>query len=214
MSADRRRFTVANGALPISPASSPQRILVALAGQPNVGKSTVFNLLTGLSQHVGNWAGKTVEKKTGTHRHGDVELELVDLPGTYSLSAASEEELIARDFLLSAQPEVVVAIINAAALERHLYLVAELLPLPIRLVVGLNMVDIAAREGSGVDAVALERALGVPVVPMVASRNEGVAELVAAIVARALGSGTGEPRLPGVRSDHQSVWKELQVLVA
>lgn len=196
------------------PPRPSRRLLVALAGQPNVGKSTVFNLLTGLSQHVGNWAGKTVEKKTGTHRHGEWELELVDLPGTYSLSAASEEELIARDFLLTARPDVVVAIINASAIERHLYLVAELLALPVRLVVGLNMVDVAAHEGGGVDSAALERALGVPVVPMVASRNEGVAELVAAAVARALDAGTDEPRLPGVRADHQSVWRELQVLVA
>jgi len=186
---------------------------VALAGQPNVGKSTVFNLLTGLSQHVGNWAGKTVEKKTGIHRHGDVVLELVDLPGTYSLSAASEEELIARDFLLAARPDVVVAIINAAALERHLYLVAELLPLPVRLVVGLNMVDVAAGEGGGVDCAALERALGVPVVPMVANRNQGVAELVAAVVARARDTAPDKPRLPGVRADHQSVWRELETLL-
>lgn len=214
MSADLCPPAMASGARPASQARPPRRLLVALAGQPNVGKSTVFNLLTGLSQHVGNWAGKTVEKKTGTHRHGDVELELVDLPGTYSLSAASEEELIARDFLLTARPDVVVAIINASAIERHLYLVAELLPLPIRLVVGLNMLDVAAHEGGGVDVSALERALGVPVVPMVASRNEGVAELVAAVVARALDAGTGEPRLPGVRADHQSVWRELQVLVA
>jgi len=193
-------------------AGSP-RLLVALAGQPNVGKSTVFNLLTGLSQHVGNWAGKTVEKKTGIHRHGDVVLELVDLPGTYSLSAASEEELIARDFLLAARPDVVVAIINAAALERHLYLVAELLPLPVRLVVGLNMVDVAAGEGGGVDCAALERALGVPVVPMVANRNQGVAELVAAVVARARDTAPDKPRLPGVRADHQSVWRELETLL-
>lgn len=209
MRADDRPPAAAAGTRP-----SPRRLVVALAGQPNVGKSTVFNLLTGLSQHVGNWAGKTVEKKTGTHRHGEWELEIVDLPGTYSLSAASEEELIARDFLLETRPDVVVAIINAAALERHLYLVAELLPLPIRLVVGLNMVDVAAEGGGGVDAAALARVLGVPVVPMVASRNQGVAELVAAAVAAAQRPAPAGPRLPGVRADHQAVWRELQGLVA
>lgn len=214
MTADPRWPAVAGGTPASSPPRPRHRLLVALAGQPNVGKSTVFNLLTGLSQHVGNWAGKTIEKKTGTYRHGEWELELVDLPGTYSLSAASEEELIARDFLLTARPDVVVAIINASALERHLYLVAELLPLPVRMVVGLNMVDVAAYEGGGVDTVALERTLGVPVVPMVARRNEGVAELVTAAVRVAQDRAPVEPRLPGVRADHQSVWRELQALVA
>mgnify|MGYP002682389334 CR=1 FL=1 len=106
---------------------------VALAGQPNVGKSTVFNLLTGLSQHVGNWPGKTVEQKTGIHHHGDVTLHVVDLPGTYSLTANSLEEVIARDYIVRERPDVVVTVVNAASLERHLYLVAELLPLANRL---------------------------------------------------------------------------------
>lgn len=189
-----------------------RRLVVALAGQPNVGKSTVFNLLTGLSQHVGNWAGKTVEKKVGTHRHRDWELQLVDLPGTYGLSAGSEEELIARSFLLEGNPDVVVAFVNAAALERTLYLVAELLPLPIRLVVALNMVDVALSEGAAVDAGALTAALGVPVVPMVASRNQGVADLVEAVVAAA--EMPIQPQLPPVRPDHQDVWGELVTLTA
>lgn len=191
----------------------PHHLLVALAGQPNVGKSTVFNLLTGLSQHVGNWAGKTVEKKTGVHRHDGWELQMVDLPGTYSLSASSEEELVARDFLLTERPDVVVVVINAAALERHLYLVAELLPLPVRLVVALNMVDVASREGGSLDVGALRRALGVPVVSMVASRNQGVAELVEAVVACAQ-SPAPPPRSPGIRADHAEVWQEITSLLA
>lgn len=192
--------------------ASSRRLVVALAGQPNVGKSTVFNLLTGLSQHVGNWAGKTVEKKVGTHRHRDWELHLVDLPGTYGLTAGSEEELIARSFLLEGSPDVVVAFVNAASLERTLYLVAELLPLPVRLVVALNMVDVAAAEGAAVDAAALASALGAPVVPMVASRNQGVAELVETVVAAA--SRPIQPQLPPVRPDHQDVWGELVTLMA
>jgi len=104
-------------------------LTVALAGQPNVGKSTVFNLLTGLSQHVGNWPGKTVEQKTGTYRHGGLTIHLVDLPGTYSLTANSQEEVIARDYIIKERPDVVVAVVNAASLERNLYLVSELLPL-------------------------------------------------------------------------------------
>jgi len=107
--------------------SAPARKLVALAGPPNVGKSTVFNLLTGLSQHVGNWPGKTVEQKSGNYRRDGVELEIVDLPGTYSLTANSLEEQVARDFIIQKKPDVVIALLNAANLERTLYLVAELM---------------------------------------------------------------------------------------
>ena len=102
-------------------------LLVALAGQPNAGKSTVFNILTGLSQHVGNWPGKTVEKKEGAHTADGVEMRIVDLPGTYSLTAFSEEEKVARDFIIHERPDVTVLLVNAAALERSLYLLAELL---------------------------------------------------------------------------------------
>src|SRR5512139_2706108 len=94
---------------------------VALAGQPNVGKSSVFNLLTGLNQHVGNWTGKTVETKMGGYRYRDTEFSVVDLPGTYSLTASSEEERLARDYILDAHPDLVVAVVNAASLERSLY---------------------------------------------------------------------------------------------
>ena len=153
-------------------------LTVALAGQPNVGKSTVFNLLTGLSQHVGNWPGKTVEQKTGTFRFNGTTIHLVDLPGTYSLTANSAEEVIARDFIIKERPDVVMALVNAASLERNLYLVAELLPLPSRVVVGLNMVDVAADEGMNIEPQVLEAALGVPVVPMVAAKNQGLRELV------------------------------------
>ena len=103
-------------------------ITVALAGQPNVGKSTVFNLLTGLSQHVGNWPGKTIEQRTGTYYHSGVRFEITDLPGTYSLTANSAEEVITRDFVIVEHPDVVVAIISAATLERNLYLVVRLAP--------------------------------------------------------------------------------------
>ena len=124
-------------------------ILVALAGQPNVGKSTVFNLLTGLSQHVGNWPGKTVEQKEGTFTYNGTTYRLVDLPGTYSLTASSVEEVIAREFIIRERPDVVVAMVNAATLERSLYLVAELLPLPSPVIVALNMMDVAHSGVSG-----------------------------------------------------------------
>jgi ferrous iron transport protein B len=156
-------------------------VVVALAGAPNVGKSTVFNLLTGLSQHVGNWPGKTVEQKTGTARHNGLTLQLVDLPGTYSLTANSLEEQITRDYLVTEKPDVVVALLNAASLDRHLYLVTELMELTPRLIVALNMVDVARQEGTNIDVKALESALNMPVVPMVASKNRGLKELVEVI---------------------------------
>jgi len=155
--------------------------VVALAGLPNVGKSTVFNLLTGLSQHVGNWPGKTIEQKTGMLRHDGLTIQLVDLPGTYSLTANSAEEQIARDYLVKEKPELVVAVLNAASMERSLYLVAELIELAPRLVIALNMTDVARQEGTKVDVKALEAALNIPIIPMVASRNQGVKALVEVI---------------------------------
>jgi len=158
--------------------SREKSIVVALAGPPNVGKSTVFNLLTGLSQHVGNWPGKTVEQKIGVLHHGNLTINFVDLPGTYSLTANSAEEQIARDYLVKENPDVVVAVLNAASLERNLYLVAELIELAPRLIIALNMTDVARQQGMQVDSQALESALNIPVIPMVANRNQGLSELV------------------------------------
>jgi len=189
-------------------------LTVALAGQPNVGKSTVFNLLTGLSQHVGNWPGKTVEQKTGTYRHNGTTIHLVDLPGTYSLTANSAEEVIARDYIIKERPDVVVAVVNAASLERNLYLVAELLPLAALVVVGLNMVDVAADEGVAVEPQVLEAALGVPVVPMTAAKNKGLYELVEAVDKLAQGKLPYRPNVPEIRDDHREVLDQIHALVA
>jgi ferrous iron transport protein B len=189
-------------------------LTVALAGQPNVGKSTVFNMLTGLSQHVGNWPGKTVEQKTGTYRHNGTTIHLVDLPGTYSLTANSLEEVIARDYIIKERPDVVVALVNAASLERNLYLVSELLPLPTQVVVGLNMVDVAADEGMQVEPGVLEAALGVPVVPMVASKNQGLRELVETVDRLARSEIPYQPNVPEIRADHREIWEEIHSLVA
>ncbi|MCD4753646.1 MAG: ferrous iron transport protein B [Anaerolineaceae bacterium] len=159
-----------------------QRIItVALAGQPNTGKSTVFNVLTGLKQHVGNWPGKTVEQKTGFITCNGSHYRLVDLPGTYSLTANSPEELIARDFIIEEQPDVVVVVTDAAQLERNLYLVTELLPLSAPVIIALNMMDVAEQEGRPVDPIALAEATGIRVVPMVAAKNQGVKELLAVV---------------------------------
>ena len=167
-------------------------VVVALAGSPNVGKSTVFNLLTGLSQHVGNWPGKTVEQKTGVLRRGDLTMNFVDLPGTYTLTANSAEEQIARDYLIKENPDVVVVVVNAASLERNLYLVAELIELPPRLIVALNMIDVAQEQGIEIDAKSLSAALNTPVVPIIANENRGLDELLATIE-----RGCAQPVDPG-----------------
>ena len=189
-------------------------ITIALAGQPNVGKSTVFNMLTGLSQHVGNWPGKTVEHKVGTYRHNSMMVEIVDLPGTYSLTANSLEERIARDFIIEEQPDVVVAIVNAAALERNLYLVAELLCLPAPLVLGLNMMDVARHQGIRIEPHVLEAALGLPVVPMIASKNQGIQELMNVVDDLVHNPSIFNPLRPAIREDHQAVLEELRHLIA
>jgi ferrous iron transport protein B len=188
-------------------------LLVALAGQPNAGKSTVFNILTGLSQHVGNWPGKTVEKKEGAHRAGDVEMRIVDLPGTYSLTSFSEEERVARDFVIHEGPDVIVLLANATALERSLYLLAELLLLGPPVMVAVNMLDVAEKQGIRVDTEALEKALGVPVVPMVATKNRGIRELVGRIIALSLRKEVYRPRLPQVSENHRDVFVKISGLI-
>ncbi len=190
-----------------------KKLLVALAGQPNVGKSTVFNILTGLSQHVGNWPGKTVEKKEGAHFSDDVELQIIDLPGTYSLTAFSEEERVARDFIISANPDVIVHLVNASALERSLYLLSELLLLGPPIVVAVNMIDVAEAQGIHVDVKALQESLGIPVVPMVATKNRGIKELVSTVIAAATGELDYNPRIPDVSPDHRAIFDSLMDLI-
>ncbi len=189
-------------------------ILVALAGQPNVGKSTLFNLLTGLHQHVGNWPGKTVERKEGHFTFNGASYRIVDLPGTYSLTANSPEELIAREFILRERPDVVVAVVDAATLERSLYLVAELLPLPAPVIVALNMMDVARQEGIQVEPEVLQAALGVPVVPMSAVRGVGMQKLLETVERTARGDLPYAPRLPQIRPDHQEVLKVISEQIA
>jgi ferrous iron transport protein B len=157
-------------------------ITIALAGNPNVGKSTIFNALTGSRQHVGNWPGKTVEKKEGRLRAGDDEILVIDLPGTYSLTAYSIEEIIARDFIVNEHPTAVVAVVDAANLERNLYLVAQLIELDVPVIVALNMTDIATSRGLTIDAGRLsERLGGLPVIETVGNRQLGIDGLKKAI---------------------------------
>ena len=152
---------------------------IALAGNPNCGKSTVFNALTGARQHVGNWPGKTVEKKEGAFRLDGREINVVDLPGTYSLSAYSPEEVIARNFIVDEKPDVVIAVVDAANLERNLYLTMQVLELGVPVAIALNMSDVAEARGIRIDLERLSKLLGgVPVVRTVGVRNQGIQELV------------------------------------
>ena len=157
-------------------------IRVALIGNPNVGKSLIFNDLTGGRAHVGNWPGKTVEKKEGRCQHKGEEIEIIDLPGIYSLTAHSIDELIARNYIVKEKPDVVVDIVDASNLERNLYLTLQLLELEANVVIALNKYDIAKSLGYEIDVDALSRMLGVPVVPTVATTKEGIKDLLDAII--------------------------------
>ncbi len=162
-----------------------KQLRVALAGNPNAGKSTIFNALTGSHQHVGNWPGKTVEKKEGLFKYDGYEIEVVDLPGTYSLSAFSLEEVIARDFILNEKPDVVVTVVDAANLERNLYLTVQVLELDVPVVVVLNMADMAEARGVEIDLGLISQALKSPVIHTVANRRIGIEDLVKNIVVAA-----------------------------
>ena len=162
--------------------------LIALAGNPNVGKSTVFNELTGLRQHTGNWPGKTVVRAEGAFVHEGKRAKVVDLPGTYSLLAGSVDEEVARDFVLFGRPDVTVVVVDATRLERNLNLVLQILEITDRVVVFLNLVDEARRHGIAVDSSRLERELGVPVVQGVAREGAGIDDLVSAVHEVALGT--------------------------
>ena len=158
------------------------KVTIALAGNPNTGKSTVFNTLTGAQQHVGNWPGKTVEKKVGMFQCRGQEIDVVDLPGAYSLSAYSPEEEIARDFIVIERPRVIVNVVDASNLERNLYLTVQILETGIPLIIVLNMSDLNHRRGVTINSAALsERLGGTPVIPMVATQKQGLNGLREAI---------------------------------
>lgn len=168
--------------------------VVALAGNPNTGKSTVFNALTGLRQHTGNWPGKTVARAEGGYAYADKRFKLVDLPGTYSLLSTSLDEQIARDFILFGQPDVTVIVADATRLERNLNLVLQILEITDRAVVCLNLMDEAKRHGITVDERQLARDLGVPVVPTSARYGKGMPELLGAISDVATGNLACRPQ--------------------
>ncbi|KPK92690.1 MAG: iron transporter FeoB [Anaerolineae bacterium SM23_ 63] len=167
--------------------------VVALAGNPNTGKSTVFNALTGLRQHTGNWPGKTVTRAEGGFKYDGQTYKLVDLPGTYSLLSTALDEEIARDFILFGRPDVTVITVDATRLERNLNLVLQILEITERVVICLNLMDEARRHGLQVDHRRLARDLGVPVVPTAARYGEGLDLLVQTIAEMASGRIANKP---------------------
>jgi len=161
-------------------------ITIGLAGNPNCGKTTLFNGLTGAKQNVGNWPGVTVERKIGSYNHFNKDVEVVDLPGIYSLSATSLDEQIARDYVISGKPDLIVNIVDASNIERNLYLTVQLLEMKVPVVIALNMMDIVKQRGIKINVKQLENFLGCPVVPTVANKNKGIDQLKNAINTAAL----------------------------
>jgi ferrous iron transport protein B len=184
--------------------------VVALAGNPNTGKSTVFNALTGLRQHTGNWPGKTVTRAEGGFAFGGKRFKLVDLPGTYSLLSMSADEEIARDFILFGQPDVTVIVVDATRLERNLNLVLQVLEITDRAVVCLNLMDEAERHGVLIDDRRLTRDLGVPVVPTTARQGLGIPALLKVI--GDVSSGTVRSRPYRIRDGSKALTRAVERL--
>ena len=168
--------------------------VIAIAGNPNTGKSTVFNALTGLRQHTGNWPGKTVSRAEGAYAYGDKKYKLVDLPGTYSLLSTSEDEEVARNFILFGKPDVTIIVADAGRLERNLNLVLQILEITDKAVLCLNLMDEAKRNGIVIDVRTLSKELGIPVVPTSARYQEGIPELIQTIDEIASGKIVCKPR--------------------
>src|SRR4051794_7076238 len=181
----------------MSIASVPSTLTVALVGNPNTGKSTLFSQLAGVRQRVGNYPGVTVEKKVGQMQFGQQRFELIDLPGTYSLAPRSIDEMVAVDVLLGRQrdvgsPDVVLCIVDASNIERNLYLVSQVLEMALPTVVALNMTDVAETRGIKIDVPAVAKRLGVPVIAVQANKGRGILELKNALLAAA--QATVSPR--------------------
>lgn len=183
---------------------------IALAGNPNTGKSTIFNALTGLKQHTGNWPGKTVTRAEGSFQFKDKKYKIIDLPGTYSLMSTSEDEEVARDFILFGRPDVTVVVVDAGRLERHLSLVVQIQEITNKVVVCLNLMDEARRHGVEIDVRGLSKDLGVPVIPTSARNKEGITDLLVAIDLVATGKYVPEQKtITGISGESRKAVKDV-----
>ncbi len=186
--------------------------VVALAGNPNTGKSTVFNALTGLRQHTGNWPGKTVVRAEGGFEYNTNKYKLVDLPGTYSLLSTSEDEAAARDFILFGKPDVTIIVVDANRLERNLNLVLQILEITDKAVLCLNLMDEAKRNKVDIDVRTLSRDLGIPVVPASARFNQGIPELIQTVSEIASGQIVCKPHR--IKNVPENIEKAVKTLTA
>ena len=183
-------------------------ITIALVGNPNCGKTTMFNALTGSNQYVGNWPGVTVEKKEG-YLKGNKEIKIVDLPGIYSLSPYTPEEIITRDFLINEQPDVILNIIDASNIERNLYLTTQLMETTIPMVIALNMMDIVTKNGTKIHLAKLSKQLGCRIIETTALKQKGLNELIEAVV-----SVKQAPAMPTFSSDIERMLHEMKSLLS
>ncbi|WP_371824120.1 FeoB small GTPase domain-containing protein [Lutibacter sp. A80] len=186
--------------------------IVALAGNPNTGKSTVFNALTGLKQHTGNWPGKTVTRAEGGYSYNDSKYKLVDLPGTYSLLSTSQDEEVARNFILFGKPDVTIIVVDASRLERNLNLVLQILEITDKAVLCLNLMDEAKRLEIEIDDRTLARDLGIPVVPTSARSKDGIPELLKTVHDVATGEIKCKPhRIKNVPKNINNAIEKLRI---
>jgi len=188
-----------------------ESITVAVAGNPNSGKSTLINAIAGTRLHVGNWPGVTVEKKSAAFEHEGRQIKLVDLPGTYSLSPYTQEEIIARDYLVHEKPDVIIDVVDATNLERNLYLTVQLLELGIPVVIALNIYDEAEKKGYKIDIKAMEKMLGVRIIPTIATKKSGIDDLLKAVTAIADNPSLHNPKKLHYEDDIESAAAAIEM---
>ena len=191
-----------------------KNITIALAGNPNSGKTTIFNSLTGARQHVGNYPGVTVEKKEGKLVYGDYDINVVDLPGIYGLTAYSLDEIVARNFVLKEKPDVVIDIVDSSNLERNLYLAVQFMELGVPLVLAFNMSDLAKKQGFAIDYKKISELLGIPVIPTIATKKEGIDELLKTAVETAKGISKQKMAKISYGADIEAELKKIEEVIS